>query len=190
MERFFLGKIHYQSSRFREARIIMDFKRTLDMWHIPSQTNKKVKTDKELQFAEEVASFANSTGGVLLIGITDTPPRQTEGIGDNTTEVERKLKYTREVTIKYIDYPRDLLHFQLIKVRNFKGEQKNCLVIAIKQSSEVVAVKDKEGRFTYPLRQETGFDRVALGILWAEKLHLKSDNFDFLARFDQMINDR
>lgn len=169
---------------------LWDFKKTFEMWHIPSGTNDKVKAEKELQFAEEIASIANSTGGVLLVGITDSPPRQTEGIGDDLTDIERKLKYTRDVSRNYIAYPREILHFQLVKVKNSDGLLKNCLVIAIKQTCETVSVRDKDGRFTYPIRQETGLTRVANDYIWQQKMHLKSDNFDFLALFNQMLHDK
>ena len=66
---------------------LWDFKRTLEMWHIPSKSDPKRKAEKELKFAEEIASLANSKGGVLIIGITDTFPRQTVGIGNELTEI-------------------------------------------------------------------------------------------------------
>lgn len=169
---------------------LWDFKKTFEMWHIPSGRNEKLKAEKELQFAEEIASIANSTGGVLLVGITDSPPRQTEGIGDDLTELERKLKYTRDVSRNYLVYPRDILHFQLVKVKNSDGFLKNCLVIVIKQTCETVSVKDKDGRFTYPIRQETGLTRVTDDYIWRQKMHIKSDNFDFISLFNQMLHEK
>lgn len=169
---------------------LWDFKKTFEMWHIPSGTNSKLKAEKELQFAEEIASIANSTGGVLLVGITDKPPRQTEGIGDDLTEIERKIKYSRDVSRNYLVYPRDILHFHHMKVNDSNGVLKNCLVIAIKQTCETVAVKDKDGRFTYPIRQETGLSRVTEDYIWEQKIHLKSDNFDFIGLFNQMLHDK
>jgi len=82
------------------------------------------------------------------------------------------------------------LHFQLVKVKNSNGLLKNCLVIAIEQTCETVSVKDKDGRFTYPIRQETGLARVTDDYIWRQKMHIKSDNFDFISLFNQMLHEK
>ena len=53
-----------------------------------------------------------------------------------------------------------------------------------------MAVKDKEGRFTYPVRDETGLVRVEASDIEGEKFGLKSDSLDFLQTFEQLLYDK
>ena len=165
-----------------------DFKRVLNMWTIRSQ---KEKSKSEVKFAELVAGFANAQGGVIIVGVTDTFPRTVEGIGDDQTDLERILKYTRDVISKYIIYPRDLVYLNLTPVEDGTGNKKNCLVISIAQASEAVAVRDEQDRFTYPVRHETGLSRVDRLDVIRRKVHLKADSYDFVQDFfNEMLHDR
>jgi len=74
---------------------LWDFKSTLKMWHIKATREKDLA---EVEFVEDIASFANSSGGVLLIGISNTPVK-IDGIGTGV-EIERRLNYTRQVLAK------------------------------------------------------------------------------------------
>jgi len=57
---------------------LWDFKETLEMWH----AKHKEKEEAEVKFGEQIAAFANTNGGVLIIGITDKPPRKVIGVQD------------------------------------------------------------------------------------------------------------
>lgn len=164
-----------------------DFKQTLNMWHL-SQDNKK--DEAELKFAELVAGFANANVGVVIIGVTNTPPRKLVGVGDDLVALEGRQKYTRDVIAKYIQYPRDIVHFQLVNVVDENETRKICLLLVIARTSETVAVKDNQGRFTYPVRFETGLSRVDSSQILTKKLVLKSDSFDFIQSFNQMLYDK
>ena len=92
----------------RTEQQLWDFKETLTMWHISTQPEK----DKaKLTFAEDVASFANATGGVLVIGVTDQ--RQIVG-GGSSHELENRVKFARDVIAKQIKYPREITSFQQV----------------------------------------------------------------------------
>ena len=67
---------------------LWDFKETLEMWHV----KHKEKEEAELKFAEQIAAFANTNGGVLIIGITDKPPRKIIGVQD----LENKIYFTKK----------------------------------------------------------------------------------------------
>lgn len=164
-----------------------DFKEVLDMWKIKS---RKEKDDAEVKFAELVAGFANAEGGVIVVGVTDRSPRIVEGVGDDQAIIEHRLKYTREVISEYVKYSRDIVQFHLTPIDDRAGTQKHCLVIAVAQASEAVAVKDAQNRFTYPIRLETGLSRVGKQEIVMKKLHLKADSYDFVQGFNRMLYDR
>jgi len=70
-----------------------------------------------------------------------------------------------------------------------KGKEKNCLIVVVSQASEAVAVSDGLGRYSYPVRRETGISRVDPGDVPVRKLYLKSDNRDFMQQLKQFIKD-
>jgi hypothetical protein len=71
------------------------------------------------------------------------------------------------------------------------GEKRDkiCLVIVISQACSAVGASDGEGRYSYPVRRETGIERVERNDTPASKLRLKSDNRDFLAELRQFVRD-
>lgn len=165
---------------------LWDFKKTLDMWHV-SRGQEKDKA--KLRFSETVASFANARGGVLVVGVSDSP-REIVGIGDNTIEVERRLNYTSRVIAEYLNCGDDAIYFHQVPLEDEDGDRWICLIIAVAQTGSPVSVKDKEGRYTYPVRREAGFDRADAGELVFQKIHIKSDNFDFIRDLRDFVHDR
>ena len=165
-----------------------DFKETLPMWHIPK--NNVVKEEKAQKFAEIVAGFANNQGGVLIVGVTDGPPREIVGLKGNSSEIENYMKYARKVITDHISYDKDFVHFQQVNVPDQNDNRKLCLIIAIKQTVSGLAVKGKDGKsFTYPLREEAGLvwkEQYTVGNL---KIGTPSDNFDFLTILQQFLNE-
>ena len=106
---------------------LWDFKEILDMWKIRGGSEK----DKaELKFAETVASFANRNGGVIIVGVTNEPPRRIEGVGE-LSDLESRLKYTADVVRKYLKCPPELVSFQQVELSNDAGASKICLVIVV-----------------------------------------------------------
>ena len=162
---------------------LWDFKQSLDMWWL-KQGEKK--DEAKVEFAEDVASLANANGGVLILGVSDTP-RKVVGIGDTLADAERRLDFTRKVISSHIEYDRDIVYFHQVALEDESGEEKICLVIAVAQANAIVPVKDKKGRYTYPVRRETGIERASRDDLWREKLHIKSDNYDFIHHINQFI---
>ena len=162
---------------------LWDFKKSLKMWWIDSKDGKK--EEAKVEFCEDVACFANAKGGVLVIGVSDSP-RTVIGIG-SLIQVERRLDFTRKVISNYIEYDRDIVYFHQVELENASGIDQICLVIAVAQASGVVAVRDKKGRYTYPIRRETGLERVSREVICRDKLHKKSDSYDFIRDLNQFI---
>jgi hypothetical protein len=160
---------------------LWDFKETLTVWHVrddPARRGAKVA------FAEDVASLANTSGGVLIIGVNDK--REIVGIGEGRN-LENRLKVARDVLGEFLEYDREIVTFRQIGM----GEQRDtiCLVIVISQACSPVGVSDGEGRFSYPVRRETGIERVARVNTPAIRSHRKSDNRDFLVELKQFSRD-
>ncbi len=156
---------------------LWDFKETLTMWHVKKDPEKgKAK----VTFAEDVASFANASGGVLVVGVNDS--RQIVGIGDGR-ELETRLKFAREVLKEFIKYDRDLTSFKQLVI-----DGKICLVIVISQAYLQVGVWDGHEHYSYPIRLETGIKRVGIHDL-PHKHYFKHDSRDFLEKIEQFVRD-
>jgi hypothetical protein len=159
---------------------LWDFKETLTIWHVREEPARR---SAKVTLAEDVASYANTTGGVLIIGVTDD--RGIVGIG-NGKILENQLKVARDVLAEYLEYKRDIVTFRQVAM----GEQRDtiCLVILISQACSSVGVSDGQGRFSYPVRRETGIQRVQRADTPAINSDRKSDNRDFLADLKQFTN--
>ena len=162
---------------------LWDFKETLTLWHAkgdPAQLAARVT------LAEDVASLANARGGVLVIGVRDRT-REIVGLGD-AKYVEDRLKIAREVIAKHIEYDRELVSFRQVIVPSKDGK-KLCLVIVVAQACGAVGSHDGQGHYTYPVRRETGIARVSQSELSHVKVHMNSDNHDFVKELNQFILD-
>ena len=151
---------------------LWDFKETFEMWHMKNRE----KEDAEIKVCEQIAAFANERGGVLIVGITNRTPRKIKGIED----LENKLKFTKSIIKRYINYSNDFVHFQHIALKDDGGIDRNCLIIAIAQTKGVISVKDNSGRFSCPIRSETGLDRVDYEKIKKSKIFIQYDNYDFI----------
>lgn len=160
---------------------LWDFKQTLTVWHVKNDPERR---QAKVTFAEDVASLANTRGGVLVIGVSDK--REIVGIGDGRN-LENRLKVARDVLEEFLEYDREIIEFRQVGM----GEKRDtiCLVIVISQACSSVGVSDGEGRFSYPVRRETGIERVARMDTPAINSHRKSDNRDFLVELKQFIRD-
>ena len=163
---------------------LWDFKETFEMWHLRHKDKEKA----EIKFCEQVAAFTNARGGVIIVGITDSPPRTIVGIDD----LENKSKSAKSVLNRYIKYDGEYIHFQQVMIHNSENKEKNCLVIVVAQTKGVVSVKDQSGKFSYPLRLETGQKRVDRERIGNSKWEwgVLNDNYDFLSTLNEFIEDK
>ena len=163
--------------------MVWDFKQTLAMWEM----NRKRKKEKEVEFCEDVASFANMQGGVLIIGISNQTPRKVIGLDD----LENKMKYAKDIIQEGINYAGSFTHFQVLPLEDEQGMEKLCLLIIIKQTMDVAEVNNKKAIKkgsttstiilpTYPIRSETGITRVSRHDVSNSKKHLEYDNRQFI----------
>jgi DNA-binding transcriptional regulator/RsmH inhibitor MraZ len=160
---------------------LWDFKETLTIWHVKEEEARK---KARITFAEDVASFANASGGVLIVGVTDK--REIVGIGDGR-DVENRLKAARDVLTTHLKYDKDIVSFRQVNVGE-AGKEKLCLVIVISKAYKPVAVRTDDGRFSYPVRNESGIMRVDAEQL-SNRIHAKSDNRDFMSELEQFARE-
>jgi len=153
---------------------LWDFKETLTMWMVKGSTEKE---RAKVIFAEDVAALANARGGVLIVGVSDQ--REIVGLGDSPREIENRLKIVETVIARHVEFPRQIVSLQQITVPT-KNESRLCLIVIVAQTCEPVAVNDGNGRYSYPVRQETGIDRVSRTILREQKNCIREDNHDFI----------
>ena len=157
---------------------LWDFKETLTVWHVKTDAEKR---KAKVQFAQDVASFANTSGGVLILGVNDK--REIVGVGSGH-ELENRLKVASDVLARHIEYDREIVSF-----RQVVAGEKICLIVLVSQACGVVAVTDGDGHYSYPLRRETGISRERREDVPVLRLDLKSDNRDFMHQLRQFIKD-
>lgn len=164
---------------------LWDFKEALTLWRAPAGAER----DKAgVVFAEDIASLANARGGVLIIGVTDKHPRRIVGIGATAREVEDRLKVARDVVAMHLQCDGEAVSFRQVLLPDSGGTERICLAVVVAQTGEVVAVSDGRGKYTYPVRRETGIERVAPHDLVLAKSHVKGDNHDFLRELAQFAS--
>jgi hypothetical protein len=161
---------------------LWDFKTTLEMWHCP----KEKKQEFEVAFAEQVSSYANSSGGALIIGITNEPPRKVVGIQN----LENKMKSAKSVLDRCTSGNAGFVHFQQIRLKDESGQERDCLVIAIAQTKNVIQVKDQHGKFSCPTRQATGLHRGTYDEVLQSKTSVLYDNYNFVRNLKVFLDGR
>ncbi len=162
-----------------------DFKETLEIWKPHPRDKKK---ELEHKFAERIGGFANNEGGVIIVGITDSFPRQIVGIGPDLKSVENNMKNTRRIIKKYISYKSDFVRLHQVPIKDLDGSRKLCLAIIIDQTYQPVGVKVVDGNCSkYPIREETGLSWEDPGILTIKKINVKNDNHHFLNILRQFV---
>jgi schlafen family protein len=161
---------------------LWEFKQTLPLWHVKQQPQRD---DVKTSFAEDLASMANSDGGVLVVGVSDNP-RIIVGLPQEARQLENDLKAARDAIDRHMEYDRELVKFQQVPIRTEEGE-KLCLVLLVAQARSVVGVHDGSNNYTYPLRRENGMERVSGRDIEMRKAGLKADNFDFLHDIKEFV---
>ena len=131
-----------------------DFKLMLEYWKPECQ----VKEKKIYEFCENIAAFANSEGGLIIIGISNEDPRKIFDI----KKVEIRANDCGGKIRKFCDYKKLFYEIRILKIEDSDGVSKNCIVIAVKQTSDVVGVKIGTGKVSYQIRvdlQAVPFDK-------------------------------
>ena len=152
---------------------IWDFKEFLEIW---KTNDPKVKRKKKIDFCGHIASFANNKGGVLILGISDKPPRDVIGLND----IETKMNQLEDLIYKFIEYPKEFAFVKSISLKNSKGSEVDCILIAIAQTKEGVAVKDDDNNYSFFFRITSGKQKRSPRAIKELKKEIVRDNYKFL----------
>ena len=150
-----------------------DFKEFLEIW---KTNDPQIKRKKKIDFCGHIASFANNKGGVLILGISDKTPREIKGLND----VETKMNQFEDLISRFIDYPRNFVFIKSIMLIDGKGSEIDCIIIAIAQTKEVVAVKDDNNSYSYFFRITSGKQKRSPRKIKESKKEIVRDNYKFL----------
>lgn len=175
-------KFIQKARRARFENQLWDLKESFNMWHASESSDKE---RAELKFSEQVAAFANADGGTFLVGIKDKQPRSIMGISD----LENKMSFTKRILNKYISRGANIVHFEPLSIKNDEGILKDCLVIVVTQTKDVISVKDAEGKYIYPVRVETGIQRVDPELIKSSKTKIESDNYNFIFNLERYLHE-
>lgn len=162
--------------------LLWDFKETLGMWHAPKPDRQSLR----IEFVEDVASFANGRGGVLVIGVADA--REIIGIAGSIHDRENLVKAASDAVNNHLEYGPKIVTFHEVIMR-VQEAHKVCLVVIISQTCEAVGVNDGNGHYTYPVRQGTGLFRASRVDVSTSKNFIHRDNHDFLNDLEQFTRD-
>jgi len=158
-----------------------DFKQTLDFWHVE---DPQIKRKKKIEFVEKIASFGNTEGGAIVIGITDEIPRKIQGISID----ENKLNGLNKLILDLITPSVDFTRIQSITLKNDKNEDVICLCIIIAQTSKVLGVKHDNGTIKFVLRTTTGTEPVDPQVIKDKKKDIRRTNFNFIYIIKDKLN--
>lgn len=182
-EHFWVKFVIKAMSECRVENQLWDFKKSLEIWHL-SDRNENQKASTKVDFSQHIAGYANSNGGVLIIGITDAFPRKAIGL----TDLENKINTTRDILGKYLQSSVPL-HYQQIKLKNESNQDCDCLIIAIAQTKYPVEVKNQQDWSSYPKRIGAGKTIGDVEEIRLAKSIIVRDNYNYLlSAIDAFVN--
>ncbi|MHA2127792.1 MAG: AAA family ATPase [Promethearchaeota archaeon] len=163
---------------------LWDFKRTIDFWKI---TEIQKLSESKIKFCQQIASFANNQGGVLIIGISDKIPRNIIGLDYDPLETRvRDLK----ILIKKRTNNNNFVDIQQIKLKDKNNSEKICLIIVIAQTMKIVSVLRDDRSYIYKKRIGTSSESVAPEEIRESKKTLDGDNFDYLSYLKSYVDNK
>lgn len=159
---------------------LWDFKETLNFW---KKSSKSEKQEAKIKFCNQVTSFANLFGGILIIGITDKDPKRIVGI-DN---LEEKIKQIKKAIRNFTEPKKDFIKSKGILMKDDSGIQRNILIIAIKQTKQPITVEQMNGEYICKKRNNTEAETVRYEEILKLKKDISRDNFDYFIHLQQFI---
>jgi uncharacterized protein YqgQ len=156
---------------------LWDFKETFSAWH-----NDKSEEGK-LDFACNVASYANSRGGLLIIGIDD---RSREIIG--VEQPERKIQQSRSILERFMEPLPSPIQLFGLPLEDKNGKTVNCIIIKIPQTKDVIEVKEiAGGGRKVPVRVDNCIQYKSYREVSKMKKDVSEDNFLFSRELTSIV---
>ena len=147
-------------------------KRSLEMW----RRKGPEKRLKEQDFCKRVAAFANTEGGVIVIGVGDAPPRRIFGVED----AENRITHIYSSIHSHLDIAAPGMKVKEVLLDDAAGERRACLIVGIAKSPHAVSVKDEAGKLSYPVRHGPGMVLSDPTTIGPSKQFQKGYNWEFM----------
>lgn len=157
-----------------------DIKETLEWWN--KKTPPLVKRQKQIEFCEIVSSFANLRGGLIIIGITNSFPREVIGVPD----IENRIKNLEEKLVRWMRFENKFYQLKEILLPNGKNKMRRCIALLIFQTKKPVSVEKSNETISYKKRLGPGSTSTDNAILIKEKRNISKLNINFL---EEMIKE-
>lgn len=175
----FLIKFLKKAINMEEAQL-WDFKTTLGMWHAETNDQKNIT---QVKFCEDFAAFANSKGGLLIIGISDKIPREFYDIND----LERNKQRIAIAIRRWTDFKREFYFLNEISLKCQKVER-TCLILLIAQTKNPIGVRQpRDFSYKYPYRTETGKEWMSYPDIANIKKGISSNNTNFIIELKKIL---
>lgn len=163
--------------KYRLENELWDLKETFSAWH-----NDKFEEGK-LDFACNVASYANSKGGLLIIGIDD---KNREIVG--VDQPEMKIPQSRSILERFLEPLPSSIEIFSLPASDKHGKIVNCIVIKIPQTKEVIEVKEiSGGGRKVPVRVDDGIQYKSYREVQEMKKGISEDNFVFSKELSNLV---
>ena len=129
--------------------------------------------------ANEIASFANANGGILVVGITD-------GLIEGFNQYGlKKLNDCQKVVSGYLN-PTPIYECELINIKNFKNIDDNILLFHIEPAMNYIVRNNKDEVF---LRQGDSSIKLTSEQIRSLEYDRKERDFETEILYDSTIND-
>lgn len=151
---------------------LWDVKRTLAFWDSAAEE----RVDLARKFCRRVAAFANTSGGAIIIGITDRDGLEVVGL----TDVDARIEATRYALERATSLRPDQVKIVPVTVEMEHNAETTCLVVAVPQTKEPVKAKGPSAEWTYPIRVDSRTRYATREEVAKTKLNLGGDDFSFV----------
>jgi len=118
---------------------------------------------------------------VIILGITDEIPREIVSIDD----LENRKKSIKSTIRNYINIDYNFIVLQEVKLE----DNKKCLVIVIAQTKAAIEVRGLNNMYSYPIRLETGLEKIDKSKIQKQKEDVLQNNFDFIINLKEFVKE-
>ena len=101
------------------------------------------------------------------------------GVSASRSDLENRLKFATDVIARIVERGASITKVRHVPIEA-NGESKVVVLVLVAQSRKAVGVDNGGGKYSYPVRRETGKTLVSRDEAGASKRFLKSDSYDFL----------
>jgi hypothetical protein len=148
-----------------------DVKRTLEFWGLDGEE----RAGSEVKFCRRLAAFANTSGGALIVGLSEECGLRVTGL----TDVDAKVEATRHAIHSRTTLDPSQVKIIPVSIELEGGQEAGCIVIAVPSTKEPVSVRGPGSETVWPIRVDSRTRYSTLEAVKARKLQLAVDDYSF-----------